>query len=509
MLIFKLSKKHYEKIYEDKVMKKKISPVKTYIKAMAVFIIAVIIGILLFFAGVQHSVEENSQRTMMNNVTRQSEHLRTILSIHYEYLNELANQMGQKEELVCQENIDQLTSIYESTDLDRVALIQPDGTAYYDNGQVKNVSHRRYFQEAISGRQTLSDPLESSVDSETRVVLGVPIYNSQHQVIGVLGASYNVTVLSHMLFDDLFDGEGDTLVVSHEGEILICEDGSADNRNISYGDNLFTYYAEKNIEKDNILAKVKADFSESQTGFIQLGLDNTKAEDYYMTYMPMGMNDWMLCYIVPVSAAQQTYSFIQKYELIFLITFCIFVAILIIYIAYKNNREKAKILEVAQRDALTGLYNKNYAQRFIEHILKTQPGKYGFIILDIDFFKEVNDNYGHLVGDKVLRAFGNFLKSQFREDDIVGRIGGDEFVILMRNLTDQNAVESKIQKLLNRISELRIEEMNGQGITISVGIALAPQHGKSFMELYQNADQALYRMKRAGKNGYSVYQPEK
>ena len=105
------------------------------------------------------------------------------------------------------------------------------------------------------------------------------------------------------------------------------------------------------------------------------------------------------------------------------------------------------------------------------------------MILDIDFFKEVNDNYGHFVGDKVLRTFGNFLKSQFREDDIVGRIGGDEFVILMRNLTDQNAVERKIQKLLNRISELRIEEMNGQGITISVGIALAPQHGKSFMEL--------------------------
>lgn len=96
MLLFKLSEKHYEKIYEDKVMKKKISPVKTYIKAMAVFIIAVIIGILLFFAGVQRSVEKNSQRTMMNNVTRQSEHLRTILSIHYEYLNELANQMDRK-----------------------------------------------------------------------------------------------------------------------------------------------------------------------------------------------------------------------------------------------------------------------------------------------------------------------------------------------------------------------------------------------------------------------------
>ena len=373
-------------------MRKKTSQLKNYIVATGVFIIAVVIGILVFFAGVQHSVEKNSQRTMMNNVKRQSEHLSSILAIHYQYLNGLAKEMGQDEELITQEHLDKLINIYESTDLERTALIEPDGTAYYDNGVVKNVSHRRYFKEAINGQQTLSDPLESSVDQETRVVLGVPVYDKNQQIIGILGGSYNVTMLSHMLFDDLFDGEGDTLIVNHTGKIITYEDGNGNKKQIEYGDNLFTYYTEKNKNQEDTLAQVQDDFIASESGFIRLGLDNTSAQDYYMTYMPIGMNDWMLCYIVPVKAAQKSYAFIQEYEMIFMLVFCVLVGILVIYIARKNNREKVKLLAVAQRDALTGLYNKDYTQKFIERTLQQESGQHGFVILDVDYFKSVNDS---------------------------------------------------------------------------------------------------------------------
>lgn len=166
--------------------------------ATGVFILAVIAGILIFFECVQRAVQVNSQNTLKINVQRQSEHLRTILDINYQYLNEIASAMGKSEELFSEENKEQLISIYEKTDLERAALIDKNGDAYYDNGVTKNVSHRRYFQEAISGEQTISDPLESSVDHKVRVVLGVPVYKD-HKVIGVLGGSCNVTALSHML----------------------------------------------------------------------------------------------------------------------------------------------------------------------------------------------------------------------------------------------------------------------------------------------------------------------
>ena len=99
------------------------------------------------------------------------------------------------------------------------------------------MAHRRYFKEGISGSRTLSDPLESSVDQETKVVLGVPVFHEE-TVIGVLGSSYNVGELSRMLFDDLFSGKGYSLIVTRDGEI-IAHDGDATDYKLSYGDNIF------------------------------------------------------------------------------------------------------------------------------------------------------------------------------------------------------------------------------------------------------------------------------
>ena len=115
-------------------MKKNHFELKNYVMATGVFILAVIAGILIFFECVQRAVQVNSQNTLKINVQRQSEHLRTILDINYQYLNEIASAMGKSEELFSEENKEQLISIYEKTDLERAALIDKNGDAYYDNG---------------------------------------------------------------------------------------------------------------------------------------------------------------------------------------------------------------------------------------------------------------------------------------------------------------------------------------------------------------------------------------
>lgn len=126
--------------------------------ATGVFILAVIAGILIFFECVQRAVQVNSQNTLKINVQRQSEHLRTILDINYQYLNEIASAMGRSEELFSEENKERLISIYEKTDLERAALIDKNGDAYYDNGVTKNVSHRRYFRRLSVERRPSAIP---------------------------------------------------------------------------------------------------------------------------------------------------------------------------------------------------------------------------------------------------------------------------------------------------------------------------------------------------------------
>lgn len=160
-----------------------------------------------------------------------------------------------------------------------------------------------------------------------------------------------------------------------------------------------------------------------------------------------------------------------------------------------------------QHDALTGVYNRENTQKMIDAILreKAPEGFHGFLILDMDHFKEVNDVYGHVMGDNVLRMLGGFLKEQFREQDVIGRIGGDEFVILLCNIGSRGNMESRIKNLHEKLREIRMEGMGEHTFTFSAGIAFAPQDGDTFMELYQKADLALYQVKRSGRDGYRIY----
>ena len=489
----------------EKVTTAKKKEATTYISAILIFICAVAISLGVFLIGVQNSIEKSSGKTLMTNVSRQSEHIRAILNIHYGYLNGIAQEIGKAEKLLSEENMSMLISLSERAELERVAIIEPDGTAHYDNGAEKNVSARRYFKEGMNGKETLSDPLESSVDEETRVVLGVPIWKDG-KIEGVLGGSYNVTTLSRMLFNDFFDGVGYTLITTGDGEI-IAYDGDPSYHKITYGDNFFEFYKEKTLLGGASLKNVRQDFTSGTDGLMKMRNGNDYKSDQYLAYTNLGMNDWMICYVIPVSEAQKSYAFIQRYEMIFTVGFILMVFVLFLYVLYRNKSANERLLYAAQTDGLTGAYNKRSTEEKINEILRTNPGETDtFVIMDVDHFKEVNDTYGHITGDSVLSQFGHLLQNHFREGDVVGRIGGDEFVVLMRKTEMKEGAVARIQSLVEKMEHLNFPEMNGEHVTISVGISFAPESGNSYEELYKNADTALYETKQTGRNGYHVYQ---
>ena len=221
-------------------MKKKLNHAFNYIAAILIFICAMTVSLSIFLVKVQNSIDTNSQNIMTSTVSHQSDHVLSILQIHYGFLNSIADKMGKSSSLLSDGNMKFLVSMAENTDFERTALIEADGTAHYDNGAEKNVAQRRYFQEAMQGKETLSDPLESSIDQEMRVILGVPVYQNGN-IIAVLGGSYNVTALSRMLFNDVFDDSGYSLIINQNGEI-IAYDGDPAYRKITYGDNFFKFH---------------------------------------------------------------------------------------------------------------------------------------------------------------------------------------------------------------------------------------------------------------------------
>ncbi len=463
--------------------------VKNYIYAITIFIITLVIGISIFFNVVQSSIEKNSRETLITNVTQQSEHLNTILNINYSYLNVLAQELSKSEDLFSENNISLIKAFMENTDLNRTAIIDSDGNALYDNNVVKNVAHRRYFKESMQGKQSLSDPLESSVDQQTRVILSVPIYKN-NQVVGVVGDSYNVTKLGNMLFDDLFDGQGKSFIVDQDGNLITRDKKYEKKHNIKTIDNLFDICDEK---------EVKTDFNQQESDLIQI--QTKKNKSLYLAYSPLKINDWMICYIVPVHVAQESYTFIKHYETLLATFLGLIVLSLMIYLAHSNSRENKYLIHLSEIDPLTSVFNKETTQKLIDQKLKNHE-HFCFLILDADDFKSVNDNYGHAVGDKVLKNLSDLFKNHFRQTDIIGRIGGDEFIILIE---DEHIAESRIQSLLQKVNALKIEELQDFKLSISVGMAFAPSNGTTFMELYRHADHALYQTKRTGKNNYKIY----
>lgn len=161
----------------------------------------------------------------------------------------------------------------------------------------------------------------------------------------------------------------------------------------------------------------------------------------------------------------------------------------------------------SERDTLTGLYNKVAAQNKINRLLSEAEDTTcsALLIMDLDNFKSVNDTYGHLFGDNILMKTAAAVQKFFRSDDIIGRIGGDEFAIYMNGITDPSVIRSRCEMLVENLEHMFRQLLPDIQVSCSIGAALMPDHGTNYVELFQKADQALYQAKRNGKNGYTIY----
>lgn len=178
------------------------------------------------------------------------------------------------------------------------------------------------------------------------------------------------------------------------------------------------------------------------------------------------------------------------------------------------NAEKQKQLELiykAEHDPLTGLYNKAATEKHIVDFLDTSEGKSGihaFFILDIDHFKSVNDHFGHAFGDAVLSQVATRISELFRDGDILGRIGGDEFVMFLKNISREKVALRKAEELCNNVVDTFTQKGATYKISASIGLALYSEHGRSYSELYKNSDRALYMSKENGRHQFTVYRAD-
>lgn len=171
----------------------------------------------------------------------------------------------------------------------------------------------------------------------------------------------------------------------------------------------------------------------------------------------------------------------------------------------RERRMISKMRQLSQEaklDAMTGVYNRMEMERQVQEFFAVSENKDStFFMLDIDNFKRINDRYGHGRGDEAIKTVADTLQSMFREDDLICRMGGDEFAVFVRTRLDKARLLRRLEQMCAKL-KIQIEDSE---VTCSIGVCVAPEDGTCYKDVYRNADVALLMAKRLGKNRWQIY----
>lgn len=170
----------------------------------------------------------------------------------------------------------------------------------------------------------------------------------------------------------------------------------------------------------------------------------------------------------------------------------------------RQSRELQEALEKAYTDALTAILNRQGLESKCQKALGAMNENFAFMFVDLDNFKQVNDNLGHQMGDAVLKRVASVLQSEVRDTDLVGRFGGDEFAILFCNIRKPDQIKRAGERILNSIEQIADDLGIPYKVTASIGIAFSLGQGRTFDDLVAISDDLSYQSKRGGKNRMTI-----
>ncbi len=229
-----------------------------------------------------------------------------------------------------------------------------------------------------------------------------------------------------------------------------------------------------------------------------------KAEELWLTYLsPMVINGKIECILVLDISIKEFLQFSQLLIPLehFLNNFLVFLLVIFLIVTFQAflfyNQYRHRTI-----DSLTKLYNRHYLNELISSIKRD---KISLMMIDIDHFKQVNDTYGHLVGDKVLSSVAKKILLSIRTDDVVIRYGGEEFLVIVKSSHKETAknIAKRIKETISTIP-IRIDEGLNIDVTVSIGLNLHVNSSNNFKEAIIKADEMLYRAKKNGRNKIEI-----
>ena len=266
------------------------------------------------------------------------------------------------------------------------------------------------------------------------------------------------------------------------------------------------------LARQNILFRSEEEYSEwmegmrneERKGALFFAIDGVEYTQVYENVK--AMKDWSIVVRIPSSALSDYIHFFQRL-MIGAILVLVLASAFLYYLSQKRESAERQLLEtLSTRDSLTGLYNRRAFNHMLEKLTETAQGKYmALLFIDIDYFKSVNDTYGHDVGDLLLKEFADFLRRVFSHKDLIARQGGDEFVVCVLSASSRVDVREPMVRLHRQLATLKLDAVKDFRLSFSAGIAEYPSDATDLVGLLRCADEAVYRVKENGRNGFACY----
>ncbi len=386
-----------------------------------------------------------------------------------------------------------------------VALVDGDGKGISTNGDT-DLNGSDYFTPSPVPRFSFTN--DDFIEGRKALICEVPVVRDEEPI------AYLIQYIDVEILKLYIPIEGNN---SDNGVMIVDNDG---NRMYSSGK---PWIVVKSTLKDT-LNNTQIDgfdidtvMANIENGINQNFVANLENRGCFFVSIPAGDTGWTLIDIID----KNTYidnrildksSYEQDMaKRIVTIVFGIVLLLSAIVISYRvKDMRNSKVLEnKADTDLLTGLNNKLSTERKVQECIEAEPDMQHLMLLfDIDNFKKINDTMGHAFGDQVLKSLGEQLSMEFRKTDILGRIGGDEFAILLKDIKDDEIILKEGDKILQFFRQFKVGDYVKYSATASIGASIYPRDGKDFTELYKAADNALYEAKKQGKNRLIYYNSE-
>lgn len=403
--------------------------------------------------------------------------------------------------------VQMLNNLRQNTSAYMVVISDLKGKALAESGKKYDVSDEEFFGSAsMSGQKYIFS--EEGINDRTAIISSVPV-KEEDVTTGYLFLFYPKERFDNLIRKVEFDNLGFYAIVTEDGTIM---ESVGTPSVFLEEENLLDTLSKSDIYQDSY-EKTKLRLSKLSSGVVGAEYQGERRK---IVYAPFAINTWHMViginqsYIDNTEEKESGEMLAIIWKLVAALGIFLGLVMAINIMSKIHSDERGKMLEdKADMDLLTELNNKIATERKIkEYMAKPSAEPAMLFVLDVDNFKKINDTMGHAFGDEVLRTLGLNLKAEFRVSDVLGRTGGDEFMLFLKNVKDRTTIEREMKRVEHFFKDFKAGEYVKYSVTASIGCALYPRDADNFEDLYKAADKALYKAKKRGKNQIATYSDE-